>query len=213
MARDFFSGGSPSYLRNATTVVTAVPLSFAAFGNTDSAGSSAIIVAITGGNMAEVFRLSATTKATATTTAGASSATASSSTTISDGTWYSFVGTFSSASSRAAYLDGGGKGTNATSRTPSGIVDTGVGLDYGGSGGPWDGKLSDPGVWSVALSDDEAAAHGKFFSPLLVRLSGLENYWQVIGRQSPEPPFFGELDLLLEGTPAVADHPRVFMAF
>jgi hypothetical protein len=129
-------------------------------------------------------------------------------------TWQHVAAVFTSASSRAAFLDGGNKGTNGTTSNPIGtIARTTVGLYRGGStGGPFDGRIAEVGVWDVALSDEEVASLAKGFSPRLVRPGSLVGYYPLIGRYSPELDFGngGGRPLTITGTMAQADHCRVF---
>jgi Concanavalin A-like lectin/glucanases superfamily len=92
------------------------------------------------------------------------------------GEWHHACAVFTSASSRAAFIDGGNKATNSTSITPSGIVQTGIGASIIGSA---NGSLSDVAVWNVALTDAEVAALARGMSPLFVRPSGLIAYWPL----------------------------------
>lgn len=89
--------------------------------------------------------------------------------------WHHACGVWTSASSRAAFIDGGNKGTNATSTTPSGIVSTAIGQASFNAGG----SIADVAIWNVALSDAEVLALARGMSPMLVRPSALVAYWPL----------------------------------
>ena len=68
--------------------------------------------------------------------------------------WQHACVVWTSATLRAAYRDGWNKGTNTTSRTPSGLDAMNVGI-YPGGFGPLNGRLAHLCIWNRALTDDE----------------------------------------------------------
>lgn len=126
--------------------------------------------------------------------------------------WQHAAAVFAASNSRSVYLNGGGKVTNTTSLTPTGIDTTGVGAGYyggGRDGDNFDGSIAEMGVWNVALTDDDVAALGKGVSPLLVRPDGLQAYWPFYGRDSPEIDLCGRIPLTVSGAVA-GEHVRIF---
>lgn len=148
---------------------------------------------------------------------GAGTGNATTSTTISADTWFHACGVYTSATSRAAFLNGGGKGTDATNRTPSGIDRTSVGMGDGSSAStPFapagTGYLAEVGIWDAALTDAEVAVLATGVSPLAVRPQSLVGYWPIVGKTSPEINYVnGTAVLSVQGTLSAAPHPRVFM--
>jgi hypothetical protein len=124
-------------------------------------------------------------------------------------TWHHGCAVFASATDRRVYLNGGSKGTNATSTNPISIDRTSIGALYRNTpAGYCDGLLAEAGIWNVALSDEEAAILAKGYSPLLVRPASLVAYWPLIGRYSPEIDIKGGYALTVSGA-TVGDHPRI----
>jgi len=104
-------------------------------------------------------------------------------------TWHHGAAVFSSTTSRAAYIDGGSKGTNATSVGAASVdiltigsdeVRAGVNRNYLG------GAIMEAAIWDVALTDQEIAILGRGYSPLFVRPQSILSYYPITGRGSPE---------------------------
>jgi hypothetical protein len=89
--------------------------------------------------------------------AGAGEVLADSSALMVASTWHHGCVTFTSATARAAYLDGGGKGTNATSCTPTGVDRCRVGVLEATPTFlfPLRGRLAHVCVWNVVKTDEE----------------------------------------------------------
>ena len=106
---------------------------------------------------------------------------ADSSTGFSADTWHHACGVELSASSRAVYLDGGSKGTNADTRTPDGSDEVQIG-QYARSTGDGDllGDVAEAAIWNVALTDAEALILSKGYSPLFVRPESLVFYMPLV---------------------------------
>lgn len=128
--------------------------------------------------------------------------------------WHHACGVFSANNSRAAYLNGGGKGTETTS-VPGGYTwaDMSVGAFKGSSSSvfsPINGRVAHAAIWSAALGDDEVAALAKGVCPLRVRPQSLVCYWPLYGNGSPEPNYGrngSTYNLTMNGTMAQADGP------
>jgi hypothetical protein len=151
----------------------------------------------------------------AVTATSGSTQTASTSTSYTAATWHHACGVWASDTSRAAYLNGGGKGTNATSRT----FNSGAGMDSvtigcAGHSTPdnfTDGRIAYAAIWNVALSDAEVALLAGGDHPLAVQGAAVVAYWRLTGTDSPELDTEGSLpwNLTLTGTTAGADDPTV----
>lgn len=140
------------------------------------------------------------------------SASASTIATTTLGKWHHVAGTLGNAS-RAVYLDGSNKVTNATaltSHTLTGPLSIGRYDDGAGTTGNYfDGSIAETAIWNVQLSDDEIATLGRGHSPLLVRRSALVAYWSLRNGESPErDAVTGAFTLTLVNGPAFTGaHP------
>jgi hypothetical protein len=211
MAR-LFDDASSQYLENATAPVTAVPLSVGCwFNSNDAAATQALVqIGVTGSNDNCFVLFAAGSVAgdpvrfqTRTTSNGV----ADSTTGYTANQWHHALGVTSATTSRAAYIDGGNKGTNTTNLTPAGIDSVAVGRRQANTA-YMSGYIAEVAIWSAALTDDEAAVLAKGYSPLLVRPTSLVFYAPIIGRYSPEIDLRGQANLTVTGA-TVADHPRV----
>lgn len=211
MARDF--DGSSQYGYVAATV--AEPFSIAGWFQPDGTGVTDVFMALSSNVVATNWWIAgvdaASNKIFAQKRNGASIGSAVSTTTVSAGTWHHFAAVFASNTSRTVYLDGAGKGTNATSVTdPSHNFLTAALVLNGGPGAlPFNGKLAELAIWSAALTDASAAALAAGVSPRFIGPSFLSFYAPLIGRASPEPDLIGGNDLTLVNSPANFAHPRM----
>ena len=213
MARNFVAASS-QFLENGAAIVTAAPLTMACWYRPVATNAAYLLM------MQGLFDAStdyfylyhnltntvvAQTHATDTVFAATSAGT-------SAGVWTHACAVFAAADSRAAYINGGSKGTNTDSRTPAGINRTLLGARYltGSKSLFLDGDLAEAAIWNVALDDAEVATLAAGVSPLGVRPSGLVAYWPLIGTTSPEIDIRGRTELTLNNTPTQAAHPRIF---
>jgi hypothetical protein len=140
---------------------TAAPLSFGAWFRSGSATVNQALVMLgvagTADNRFMLYAAGATagdpvvTDARTTTTTNAASTTG-----YSPSTWHSACGVYASTTSRAAFIDGGSKGTDTTSKSPASVAVTRVGRLPSGAF-PMNGHIGYIFIWSVALSDAEVA--------------------------------------------------------
>lgn len=103
--------------------------------------------------------------------------------TFSPGSWFHACGVWSADNARAAYVNGGGKGTNSTNITaPATPNRTMIGAYYYNSSvvGFVNGKVAEAAIWSLALSDAEVALLASGVSPLFVKPEALLAYWPLI---------------------------------
>ena len=217
MARDFVAASS-QYLANANAPVAAAPLTMACWFNPDALGSGHAVVDIadTGaGNHNFSLYLdgsgvwSANTVA-ALTRGGGSFSAASATTPYSAGSWQHAAAVFASSTDRSAYYNGGNKGTNATSVTPSGLNSVAVGrLNDSSPAGYMDGLLAEIAIWNVGLTDAEIAGLATGLSPIFIRPANLVFYPPIMGRASPEIDRIGGFDLTVNGAAQFA-HPRIY---
>jgi len=135
------------------------------------------------------------------------------STSYSQDTWHHALGVYIGETSKAVYLDGGGKGTNTS--TDQGSFSPPHSYTFIGSraevstGQYFSGHLAEVAMWNTALTDDDAVMLAAGISPLLVKPQYLAAYWPVIGRTSPEIDVVGGYNMTLNGTPTAAPHPDI----
>lgn len=133
-----------------------------------------------------------------------------SSTGFSANTWHHACGVWSAADNRAAFIDGGSKGTETTSATPGTPINrfaVGALLDSSPSD-YMSGNLAELAVWDVALTDAEVAVLAQGYCPLLVRPASLVRYVPLI--RDADQDIIGGIALSVGGTPTVEVHPRIF---
>ena len=217
MARDFIPGSTQS-MDVDSTPVTAAPFTIAAWiqsdhnfestiffvGDKDVAAHYWFLSLVDAGAGEDLLSFGAA--------AGGAEVTAEVTASFTDDGWHHVCGVETSATSRAAYLDGANKGTNATSREPAGADRISIGRK--GDSTPtayMDGFIAEVAVWNVALSDADVALLAKTTSPFLVVPQSLVFYAPLIGRYSPEIDIRGGANLTLSASaPAVAAHPRIY---
>lgn len=142
---------------------------------------------------------------------GGSSATAKSTADYSINTWHHACGVFAAAQDRRVYLDGGNKGTDVVNNRPFGdVTDTAIGAIVYND--PEDqvflmsGRVAEPGIWNVALTDAEALLLSKGYSPLFVRPQNLVVYWSLVRDDNDR---VGRYNMTAYNTPTWAAHSRI----
>jgi hypothetical protein len=218
VALDF--AGTDDYLStvDGTARVTTTPLTLACWFNSDSQTADQVLLAASeagAGNRDGFYMFAGGAQAgdpvLATTRNADLSSSASSTTGYTAGTWHHACAVFASATDRRAFIDGGSKGTNATSRTPAPTrylagISNELTFDI-------NGRLAELGIWNVALTDEEVAALGRGYSPLLVRPASLVEYWRCIeGTGATVVRNFrsGGPEFTIQGDGVSrADHPRI----
>jgi hypothetical protein len=211
--------GTGNHFRYASGIITTEPLSISAWVYTTASQSVANIAGLWTSGSAwnrNVFRLAVLNDAVNANTGSATGAAgAQTSTTMGTDTWHHACGVWTSATSRASYLDGGGKGTNTNSHTPTGIDRTSIGTGDGStSTSAWNatGFIAEVAYWNAALTDAEVLVLSRGFSPLFVRPASLVAYYPLIGRSSPEVNRFDRTAVQsMQGTLTAAAHPRIIM--
>ncbi len=131
---------------------------------------------------------------------------------VTAGAWFHAAAVYSSGTSAAIYLNASkATGTSAGASAPlsSRAEIARGGPVYGAGANQFDGRIAEAGVWNVALTDDDVASLAKGFSPMLVRPEGLQNYWDLMGKNSPEIDRFGAADMTLNNAPTAGDHPPI----
>lgn len=208
MARAFSGGvqhlqGSPP--------VTAVPFTVSAWVYaTSTVDANRTIVSISdsgAGNHRFWMYVTATNSVRCQVYNGSATGTATASASLTINGWQHVCAVFASATSRAIYLNGGNKGTNATNSTPTAgnLTNCNVSI-LPGFGFYWTGYIGEVGIWNVAFADQDVADLFTKVSPPLVHPEALVHYPPLFGAFSPEPDLVGGLNLTVTGATA-ADHP------
>jgi hypothetical protein len=210
MAR-LFDDASEEYLELDSAPVTAVPLSMACWAWSDDLTVDQYLMALTdkdATNMAFglILRAAQAGDPIQASTYASSLSVASSSAAPSASTWFHAAGVWASATSRAAYLNGGNKGTQTTSRVPTGIDRISIARTGDLSPGYYvSGMVAEAAIWNVALSDAEVALLAAGVSPLEVARANLVAYWPLW--RDEDVDVIGGYNLADVNTPSVADHP------
>ena len=137
---------------------------------------------------------------------------AQTSTLITAGIWQHGCGVFATNSDRRVFLDGGGKGTNATAHDAFLVAHTVLNIGVQNIAPltrKMRGELGHVTIWSVALSDDEIASLGAGLHPLRMRGGDIVSYVPING-QDPEADPITQVTLSVNGSPipAVAEEPQ-----
>jgi hypothetical protein len=182
---------TPVCLRLGSALATATPVSMACWFNPTAVGtvSDCFINLIASGGNGSTTRNSLTLGTTFSPTAIKASAdtngtVANAATTTAQvaNVWQHACAVFTSPTSRAAYLDGAGKGTNATSNTPSGLNRTSVGLsDDAGPNQALRASIAHVAVWNVALTDHEVFLLSRGADPRTIQPAYLLVYLPCVG--------------------------------
>lgn len=135
---------------------------------------------------------------------------ADSTTGYSANTWHHACGVFTSSTSRAAFIDGGSKGTDVNSKGFSAVDVNTTSIGVTGASSKllfMSGRVAEAAIWNAALSDAQVAILGAGYSPLFVRPQSLVAYWPLIRDQDNDR--IGANNLTAINTPSVADHVNI----
>jgi hypothetical protein len=204
-----FDNATEDNLNIGSAILTAVPFSIACWFNVNEVDISQTLLSIadTAGNSNHHhLRIDAGNTIFASSNDVGVSGEAASTTGITINTWHHACGVFSATNARAAFIDGGSKGTEATDVNPVGLDNTAIGVQKR-VGIIWEtsGHIAEMAIWNAALADAEVAALAEGYSPLLVRPQNLVFYAPLV-RELVE--LIGGVTLVNDGT-VVSNHPRV----
>lgn len=212
MGRLFVRG--TSYALAAGAGVTAAPLTLACWANLSDVTNSQRLMAVRDDSgLSDAFALQAAGAVAGdpvravTAAAGVSSA-ADSTTGYSANVWFHACAVFdiTTGTDRAAFINGGSKGTQTTDRTPAGIAET---IIADNTLGP-NGIIAEAAIWNVNLTDAEVAALARGVSPLRIRPGNLVFYAPLWGTSSPERDYTrNQNHLTLTGSPAADIHAPI----
>lgn len=126
------------------------------------------------------------------------------------GAWFHACGIWTSASSRAAYLNGANSGSDSNSRTPSTINRLSFGKqdNAGNNQALASGALlAEACVWNVALDAAEVAALAAGMPPSKIRPASIVTYLPLV-RDLID--FTGLSGVAINGSLSAADHCRIY---
>ena len=215
MARAF-TAATPHYLSVAAVPVSSLPISMACWFNstTTAANQTLMGLAVSGTQTDWSLRARgnvAGDPVTARSQVASSSVNADTSAGYTANVWHHACAVFASTTSRAAYLNGGSKGTETSSSSPSGVNRTAIGIDaFDLASAATDGRIAEAAMWNVALTDADVLSLAAGASPLLVRPEGLVAYWPLIGRTSPEIGLKSSANNLTVTGAVAGDHVRIY---
>lgn len=135
------------------------------------------------------------------------------STTWTINAWNHVVAVFAAANDRRIYVNGGGKGTETSSRSPT-MLSVEIGCSSTGAptfarGNYFNGRIGEATVFNVALSDDEVASlynNGIAIDPSLVRPDAIANYWRML-QDDGDVNYWTQTGLSTLNSPTYGDHP------
>ena len=129
----------------------------------------------------------------------------------SSGVWHHGAGTVNTGgTSRAAFIDGGSKGTNGSTRDPSSATPVNeIGAAVAAGDRFFTGSIADIAIWATVLSDEEIASLAKGICPLLIRPQSLVHYIPFVGKTSPEIEIVGGNSITLYNSPTADAQPKL----
>lgn len=125
---------------------------------------------------------------------GTTSSNATTTTTANDTNWHHAAAVYTSATSRAAYIDGANKGTNTASRSPTDATIFRLGI-FPDDTGDMNGNIAHAAKWNIALSDSEIASLAAGANPLAVQNAHLVWYAPLQINESPAIDVIGGYNL------------------
>lgn len=218
MAR-LFDDGANEYLRVDSAVLTAAPVTMAAWFRSDDITVRQTICSSCNSTVNDrnhfTLRISGNTAGdpveaiTADAAGGAAAGTAVGY--LAD-TWHHGCAVFASATSRSVYLDGRNKASNAGNRTPAGIDRASIGTLADSAPGQYmSGRIAEVSMWSAVLTDNEVFQHAQGVPSPFIRPQSLKVYWTLF---ETDRDFWRSIfNLTAFNTPSWAPHPPKVLEF
>jgi len=211
MAVDFdpTSGAGVDYLYKPSPTVTAVPLTFSCWFNSDSDSETNYFVSLGDSSVTNHYFALWQNRNSLRATTRALSAANSSTTTVSASTWHHGAGVFATTSSRTVYLDGVAGSENTATKTPSSVDVLRIGST--GTSSPetnnaMKGKLAEVAIWNVALTAAEIATLAEGFLPTFIKPESLISYYPLVRDYSDR---LGNNSVTESQTVTFAEHTRI----
>lgn len=186
MAWDF--DGTNDYMEATSAVLTAGPLTLAAWINVDTTGAAQRILSISSATGNDRWSLLVGATDVITMQVGASNGFASVSTTntVTAGTWHHVAGSWNTTTNQPqqVWIDGVKSGPTNSSRTPVAgqLSKTLLGSTYVSSALAQylNGRIAEAAIWNVILTDTQVTSLSKGFRPSLVRPDKLSLYVPLV---------------------------------
>lgn len=186
MAYDFVAASSQRIEANSSFAALSFPFTLSCWARPDLTGTLRTLFSMPRATFASNIALkqSAGNLWQAVHVYGGTTGASSSSSSLSTGTWVHLVGVFNSNTSRTLYVDGSAQTADTTTVTTGTFKLPTLGYlqsPVGTFSQPYDGKLAECAVWSVALTDPEILSLARGFRPTLVRPQSLVYYAPLAG--------------------------------
>lgn len=211
MAR-LFDNAQSEYLRYAGAPVTAMPLTMACwFYSDDNAAAQAFVTLSLASNPNHYYSIGAFGNVAgdpvrASIRDGGTARAASTSNAYAINKWQHACGVFTSTTSRDAYLNGNGKGSNTNTVNPTAPDRMTIGGDGVSPTPTWlmSGGICEIGIWNVALTDAEILSLYQRARPFDIRPNNLVAYIPLW--RDEDKDFVGGLTITAYNTPSIMDH-------
>lgn len=141
------------------------------------------------------------------TQSGPSQASANTTTSIVLNKWHHVCATFHKKTDRRAFLDGGGKGVNTTSRDTSGASRIRVGQRSTNDNQKANGMIAHLTIWNQGLDDNEVLLLSQGLSAFHIRPQAITNYWSF---DNNDVDTVGGVNLFAVGSPTFRPTPPRF---
>jgi hypothetical protein len=186
LARGF--NGSSQYLSLAGAVLTAEPLTMAAWAWTSNTTAANVIMSISNNGSFGQYQLNASGDSGGDPLIAqkqddvSASGTASTAVSYPVSTWFHAAAVYVSDTSRFVYLNGKNKAANTTNVSDPTADFTSVGvLRRSSLAGYFNGQIAWPAIWNVALSDADLEALAKGAHPTAIHPESLVAFWDWTG--------------------------------
>ncbi len=215
MARSY-DDGSSQYSQHAAAVVSGPPFTVAAWVRSDDAATAGgqTVLAIGDANAdTDFYRLFLAAHIGGdpvrwVNRAGSSNAVTSTVSGFTANTWHHVVGIEYAVNSRAVFIDGGSKGTDATSQTPSNLDITTISkIARVSAGGYFSGDIAWVSIWNAALTDAEVALLANGLHPHQMRPGNLKAFWLDDRSGRHDNDNWGSYDMTAFNAPSWVDDP------
>lgn len=212
MAR-LFDDALNQYLRVASSPIAGEPFTLACWFYTDDITISQVLVSV--GELAATDYHSIDIRGTevndplaAKSYDGTLSSYARSTTSVTANTWHHALAIFTAWNDRTIYLDGGGRGDNAGTRTIGGTGAMAIGVSADSTPfGHTSGRIAEVAVWTAALTGTDALILAANYSPLFVQPHNLVSCYSLIRDEDQDR--IGGYDMTAFNAPTIASHPPI----
>ncbi len=201
-----FDDAIPDYLEaDGTPPVVAAPFTFVTWGQSDDVDDLGAVISVGDKDAADQHWILALDGITVDDPVkfgivGGSQANVFTTTGMTVNTWHHAAGVEASATDHRVLIDGGSKGTSATSKAPSGADRVSIGRRASSAGlQESSGKISHAAIYDKALTDDTIASLAAGANPKRVQPDSLVALWPING-SSPEKDIIGGFNLTVTGS-------------